>query len=158
MPCCRLCLGHVSCLNRVLLRSRQRFKDLIRKHDVPWELICNYDQTWVNPWRSPRTMLKRKRTKRPSRNQTRMTSIVGARAGVSICTSSFCNGDRGPLFISVASNCLGNKWIAEMNECFYCIFEFVFCCIHRWRNYLIKYYRLLICCTALDFYCTILQV
>eukprot|EP00434_Breviolum_minutum_P043959 symbB.v1.2.039208.t1/scaffold6410.1/size18337/1 len=100
----------------VMEESRQRFKDLIRKHDVPWELICNYDQTWVNPWRSPKSMLKRKRTKRPSRNQTRMTSIVGARAGVSICTSSFCNGDRGPLFISVTSNCLDNKWIAEMNE------------------------------------------
>lgn len=127
--------GHVSCLKPVLPRSRERFKELLRSNDVPFELCCNYDQTWINPWRSPKCMLKKKRTHRPTRNQTRMSSIVGARAGISICTSSFCNGDRGPLFISVASNCLDNKWIAEMNECFYCIFLNLFSvAICRWRN------------------------
>ena len=84
--------------------------------NIPYELILNYDQTWVNAWRNPKTMLKKKRTNRPSQNQTRIVHITGGRAGISVCISSWCNGDVGPLFVSVGSGNLSDAWVKAMNK------------------------------------------
>ena len=54
-------------------------------------------------------MLKVKRGMRASKNQTRLTSVIGGRKGVTVCTSSWANGDRGPLFISIAPGALSGK-------------------------------------------------
>lgn len=61
-------------------------------------------------------MLKIKRTMRPTKNQARILSIIGGRKGISLCTSSWANGDAGPLFISVNATSLPEKYIREMNK------------------------------------------
>ncbi len=83
---------------------------------MPLELVLNYDQSWVNGWREPKSMLKKKRTMRPTRNQARILSIIGGRKGISLCTSSWANGDAGPLFISVSAGSLTDKYIDTMNK------------------------------------------
>ncbi len=83
---------------------------------MPEELVLNYDQSWVNGWREPTTILKKKKSQRPKRNQTRICAIVGGRHGISLCTSSWMNGDAGPLFVSVSNRSVPDKWIEDMNQ------------------------------------------
>ena len=45
-----------------------------------------------------------------------MVSITGGRVGLSLCTSSWANGDHGPLFVSLAPRSVSNEFIQKMNE------------------------------------------
>lgn len=100
------------------VRSRERFQKVLEDNNVPLALCLNYDQTWVQAFRTPKSMLKRKRTasSRDPKSQTRVLNIVGGRNGISLCTSSFANGDRGPLFISVGAKSVPQKWVDSMNQ------------------------------------------
>ena len=84
---------------------------MLEDNNVPLALCLNYDQTWAQAFRTPKTTLKRKRTasSRDPKSQTRVLNIVGGRNGISLCTSSFANGDRGPLFISVGAKAVPQK-------------------------------------------------
>lgn len=79
------------------------------------ELVLNYDQTWLQAYRCPRSTLRPTRKKR-SKNLARVMNVIGGRQGVSLCTSSWMNGDRGPLFVSVGSRSLSREWIDQMNQ------------------------------------------
>ena len=112
-------------------RSRRRFNEIRVANDVPWELILNYDQSWINAYRDAKTALRRKRTHRPSRTQTRVLHIVGGRKGISLCTSSFANGDPGPLFASLSKDSVSDAYVAKMNESLACQLESIFGCLFQ---------------------------
>lgn len=97
-------------------RSRQKFGNIVKRGQIPLPLILNYDQTWINGYRQPKCTLRLKRTKRGSKNLTRVLALLGGRKGVSLCASSWANGDRGPLFVSVGANAVPQKFITEMNQ------------------------------------------
>ena len=101
--------------NSIVLRSRERFQQILRDQNIAEELVLNYDQTWMTPYRCPKTTLRHMRQK-GSRNEVRLLNITGARAGISLCTSSWMNGDRGPLFVSIGCKSCKQSWIDEMNE------------------------------------------
>lgn len=90
---------------------------MIRKQDIPYELVLNYDQTWIQGYRVPKKTMKVKRTKRSKCNQVRVAHVVGSRKGLSLCTSSWCNGDPGPLFVSLSSSSVSDAYVEEMNRC-----------------------------------------
>ena len=98
------------------LRYRENFQRVLVEKQIDIRLVLNYDQTWMCAYRCPKTMLKKKTTKRSCLNIARTTGVVGARAGLSVCTSSWANGDPGPLFLSCSSNSLSDAFISEMNE------------------------------------------
>ena len=117
-----LYLRHLLCHHRDLCisrycRSRERFAALIQENQVPLQLILNYDQTWCNAFREPVSTLRPKRSGgRRSKNHSRITKICGGRAGLSVCTSSWACGDRGPLFLSFSNRSVPDSFIAKMNE------------------------------------------
>lgn len=98
-------------------RSREKFHEVTTAQDIPLQLILNYDQTWVNAFRDPKTVIRKKRAAK-SKNETRITKISGGRQGLSLCTSSWASGERGPLFISLTSKGVPDKWLQSMNEHF----------------------------------------
>lgn len=106
-------------VHHVRQRSRMRFSRIVRENAIPPALILNYDQTWINAYRCPKSTLRSKREKR-SKNLTRILNIVGGRRGISLCTSSWMNGDRGPLFVSVGATGLSQKYIDSMNQTLSC--------------------------------------
>ena len=63
-------------------RSRAAYSQTRKEHDVPLALILNYDQTWVNPYRSPAsTIMKKKRLGRP------FVRYVGVCVRLCVCLS-----------------------------------------------------------------------
>eukprot|EP00438_Fugacium_kawagutii_P027373 Skav208341 [mRNA] locus=scaffold4126:14098:16249:- [translate_table: standard] len=96
-------------------RSRAAMRRTMEEFNIPPELVLNYDQSWVNPYRAPSHTVMRSKTRRPKHTQTRVANVIGARKGVSFCTSSFLNGDPGPLFVSVSEHSLPKNFVEEMN-------------------------------------------
>ncbi len=98
------------------LRSRARFDELRRRKNIPLSLTLNYDQTWIAAFRSPKTTLRKTMRLRGKKEVIRTTSIVGARLGITLCTSSWADGCRGPLFISVGPRSLSNSFVERINR------------------------------------------
>ena len=96
-------------------RSRCRFHELREREGTPLQLTLNYDQTWINCFREPRTVLQRKRH-RVGKNDARITKLCGGRRGLTMCTSTWASGEKGPLFLSVGPNSLPAKYIREANQ------------------------------------------
>ena len=98
------------------LRSRDRFHEILSTQGIPLQLVLNYDQSWVNAFRTPKQTLRLKRKYRPSKEQVRVMNITGGRYGLTLCTSSWANGDHGPLFISLAPRSCSAAFVSEMNR------------------------------------------
>ena len=56
------------------------------------------------------------RTKRPRTVVSRLTTVRNSRVGVTVVTSSFANGDHGPLFINVSPGSISEAAIQRLNE------------------------------------------
>ena len=89
---------------------------MLEQNGVPLELCLNYDQSWINAFRSPKSTLRKKSKLRPSKEQVRLMTVTGGRIGLSLCTSSWANGDHGPLFVSLAPKSVSVEFINRMNE------------------------------------------
>lgn len=99
------------------LRSLARFQKYRQDEQIPLELTLNYDQTWVQPWRSSKAITMRKQSKKSGRKAvTRVTAISGARAGITMVTSSWACGQRGPLFICVGKGAVKESFVTELNQ------------------------------------------
>ncbi|CAK9001059.1 unnamed protein product, partial [Durusdinium trenchii] len=101
----------------VMLESLARFQKYRQDEQIPLELTLNYDQTWVQPWRSSKAITMRKQSKKSGRKAvTRVTAISGARAGITMVTSSWACGQRGPLFICVGKGAVKESFVTELNQ------------------------------------------
>ncbi len=77
----------------------------------------------MQAYRCPKTTLRKKRAKN-SANLVRLMNVVGGRHGLSLCTSSWMTGERGPLFVSVGCKSLSNEFICRMNAILVCFQHF----------------------------------
>ncbi|CAE7725517.1 unnamed protein product [Symbiodinium sp. CCMP2592] len=91
------------------LRSRAAHEKLREQHNIPLALILNYDQTWFQPFRAPKGIIMKKQTKRARSAVTRISSITGARTGLTFVTTSFATGEVGPVFVNLAPGTLSKK-------------------------------------------------
>ena len=99
----------------LVCRSRERFREKLDREGIPLQLVLNYDQTWINAFRTPKTTMRKTKNQRATREQVRILNITGGRAGLSLCTSSWANGDRGPLFVSLAPKSISAEFVRKMN-------------------------------------------